>query len=726
MNPSAPPFQPPPAGGFPLLPPALPSSTGFLPPPGTTNSAPRPLFPPPTTTTTAEASDIPTALSALTSLLLLSQNSLDSLSGILPTASPSPTALIPCPFNPSHRLPPPPLFNHSLHCIPSSSSAELDSLIQSCSYPHNLHSSAEGNDTLFNQSLNDPEVELCFSVESYSGFDRNGFLYSDCPEVVSFPLKDPSPPMLTLPSFLLSQCSNFIRNSNVDPKEFPVDCTELLPSEIYSIRVEVESWNDYPCSYSYRVLRAMLRLETSRICSLLTWVIANSPKFGIVIDSAMSSHIVLLFKLCLKAMTSEAIGLANAHLKLEGNKESVSSEYRFDCPILARVLMWLASQLSILYGETSGRLFAINILRQCILDDALKDSLFTGLQQATQLPKIKDADTVSEEPLIGSKPSGSRKENKGNGVESGTLSKSIVSVSQVAAAVAALHERSMLEGKIRALQNVRQLSAPQRNAEHEYLKKSADEERQKRPSYKALMDHDGLPWQRSHNQETNKMKTREELLAEERDYKRRRMSYRGKKLKRSITQVMRDVIEEYMEIIKQTGGVENLTKGEETYNDAKSNKSQLESSLTKEHTHQYTKDSHSLREAQSSDFRDGSSKEKTQDRCNYSHITVDADRSAGRNGRSRLDCSRSPDRSTTYKSKHTSLRRQGDREAYEEDFYHSSSRKYQKSYDRSIHKERVDHRRRRKTEAYNDHTSVSTLRNEFDDRYDPSESRDSL
>ncbi|VFQ62579.1 unnamed protein product [Cuscuta campestris] len=373
MNPSAPPFQPPPAGGFPLLPPALPSSTGFLPPPGTTNSAPRPLFPPPTTTTTAEASDIPTALSALTSLLLLSQNSLDSLSGILPTASPSPTALIPCPFNPSHRLPPPPLFNHSLHCIPSSSSAELDSLIQSCSYPHNLHSSAEGNDTLFNQSLNDPEVELCFSVESYSGFDRNGFLYSDCPEVV-----------------------------------------------------------------------------------------------------------------------------------------------------------------------------------------------------------------------------------------------------------------------------------------------------------------------------------------------------------------MRDVIEEYMEIIKQTGGVENLTKGEETYNDAKSNKSQLESSLTKEHTHQYTKDSHSLREAQSSDFRDGSSKEKTQDRCNYSHITVDADRSAVRNGRSRLDCSRSPDRSTTYKSKHTSLRRQGDREAYEEDFYHSSSRKHQKSYDRSIHKERVDHRRRRKTEAYNDHTSVSTLRNEFDDRYDPSESRDSL
>lgn len=54
------------------------------------------------------------------------------------------------------------------------------------------------------------------------------------------------------------------------------------------------------------------------------------------------------------------------------------------------------------------------------------------------------------------------------------------------------------------------------------------------------------------------MKSREELLAEERDYKRRRMSYRGKKMKRTTTQVMRDIIEDiiedYMEEIKAAGG----------------------------------------------------------------------------------------------------------------------------------------------------------------------------
>lgn len=39
------------------------------------------------------------------------------------------------------------------------------------------------------------------------------------------------------------------------------------------------------------------------------------------------------------------------------------------------------------------------------------------------------------------------------------------------------------------------------------------------------------------HKEINKTKTREELLAEERDYKRRRMSYRGKKVKRTTLQV---------------------------------------------------------------------------------------------------------------------------------------------------------------------------------------------
>lgn len=40
-----------------------------------------------------------------------------------------------------------------------------------------------------------------------------------------------------------------------------------------------------------------------------------------------------------------------------------------------------------------------------------------------------------------------------------------------------------------------------------------------------------------HFKDSDKAKTREEVLAEERDYKRRRISYRGKKVKRNTTEV---------------------------------------------------------------------------------------------------------------------------------------------------------------------------------------------
>nr|GMD42441.1 U11/U12 small nuclear ribonucleoprotein 48 kDa protein [Ipomoea batatas] len=177
-------------------------------------------------------------ISALTSLLRLSQTTLDSLSSILPANSaPSPTTLIPCPFNPTHRLRPPSLFHHTLHCLPSSSSASR-----------------------FSNSLFQFHGKLCYRSEG-------------------------------------------------------VSCWRI---------------------YSYRILQAILRLEMSSLCSLPAWLIANSPKYGVVIDEAMSNHIVLLCKLCLKAIVSESVGLANAPGKQEGDKESVLSDRRLECPILVR------------------------------------------------------------------------------------------------------------------------------------------------------------------------------------------------------------------------------------------------------------------------------------------------------------------------------------------------------------------------------------------------------
>uniref|UniRef100_M4FGI1 CHHC U11-48K-type domain-containing protein n=1 Tax=Brassica campestris TaxID=3711 RepID=M4FGI1_BRACM len=107
----------------------------------------------------------------------------------------------------------------------------------------------------------------------------------------------------------------------------------------------------------------------------------------------------------------------------------------------------------------------------------------------------------------------------------------------------------------------------------------AVEERKERPSYRPIIDHDGLPRHRLSNQDMNKMKTREELLAEERDYKRRRMSYRGKKVKRTPRRVLRDMIEEFTEEVKLAGGIGCFEKGMPLHSSSSISKGQKESDL---------------------------------------------------------------------------------------------------------------------------------------------------
>ncbi|CDY49354.1 BnaA05g33160D [Brassica napus] len=106
-----------------------------------------------------------------------------------------------------------------------------------------------------------------------------------------------------------------------------------------------------------------------------------------------------------------------------------------------------------------------------------------------------------------------------------------------------------------------------------------DEERKGRPNYRPIIDHDGLPRQRLSNQDMNKMKTREELLAEERDYKRRRMSYRGNKVKGTPRQVLSGMIEEFTEEVKIAGGIGCFEKGMPLHSSSSISKGQKESDL---------------------------------------------------------------------------------------------------------------------------------------------------
>ncbi|KAK4433121.1 U11/U12 small nuclear ribonucleoprotein [Sesamum alatum] len=509
------------------------------------------LNPPPSPSLSAASSN-------LTSLLHLANTTLQSLPTGTATASPT---LLPCPFNPNHRLPPSSLFSHYLNC-PSPVS-----LSHTFHYPLTLHSCAATPSAA--ASFPTTSDDLCVSLESYTGYNApaNNFFYQSCPGPVTPSVQ--LPPLLNLPRDLYIESADFNQDSSHQKAAgLSMDFIRFLPSEIWAIRSEIEAWGGtIPAVYSSRILRAILRLRNFELLHLYEWVVANSPRYGVIIDFAMRDHVVLLVRLCLKVIVREAFGLAGVtfsdeELKMEGNALSGLSNRNFECPILVKTVMWLALQFRILYGEVNGKVFAVDVLKECIVESALHASLFPLERKDAESSDFQKVDGEVEEPVQSIVLIDTRRD-EGENIKGVTVGNSTILISQVAAAVAALHERSLIEEKIKALRNSRPLSAYQRNLEHAYVSKIADEERQKRPDYRPIIEHDGFLRLRSSNQDANKVKTREELLAEERDYKRRRMSYRGKKLKRNTLEVMRDIIEEFMEEIKQAGDVDGTPKAVE-------------------------------------------------------------------------------------------------------------------------------------------------------------------
>ncbi|KAK3197926.1 hypothetical protein Dsin_021341 [Dipteronia sinensis] len=530
-------------------------------------SAAAPQNPNPNPNLATNQSDFSTTLSSLKSLISLCHQTLQNPQFLLP--NPRNDHFVPCPYNPHHLMPPESLFLHTLRC-PS------PLCIDPPNYQTTLHSSSYSHHQKTYFTVQDFNEELCFSIDDhFSNSVSSSFFYQDCPAVVSLSDVDASgssKKTFTLPGFLSIECANVVccneRDANRKLEGFDKLEFRILGSDLFFIRREIEAWNDYEyvTMYSFNVVYAISGLKMVKESDLNKWVVVNSPRFGVVIDVYVRDHIFVLVGLCLKAVIKEALGfveLANEQEVGRGLKSMT-----FKCPLLTQALMWLGSQLSVLYGQVNGKLFAINIFKHCILESASR-LLFSSEQNLTESFDLKRGDKslhANHNDTLDVKveePFESRAECREDKSVGETVHSKVIFVSQVAAAIAALHERSWLGEKIRGLRVSQPLTSYQRMAEHAYVSNRADEERNKRPNYRPIIEHDGLPWQRSSNQETNKNKTREELLAEERDYKRRRMSYRGKKVKRTTLQVMRDIIEGYMDEIKQAGGIGCFEKGDE-------------------------------------------------------------------------------------------------------------------------------------------------------------------
>ncbi|KAE8713280.1 Detected protein of unknown function [Hibiscus syriacus] len=700
-------------------------------------------------------SSLSTAMSSLTSLVSLSNQTLSSHSTLTKSLNPD---LVPCPSNPNHLLPPESLFSHFLHC-PSSQSVDL--------YPPNYRDTLNSPLHLHPQDavfLGEQRSELCLSLDGYFSDFGSHFFYKDYPGVVSlFDIDNNTKATFTLPALLSVECLNCEGSNERESKFSERKGLAILASGLWDIRMEVERWGDCPASCSLNVACGILGSRMVKGRDLKKWIIANSPRYNIVIDEYMGHHIVLLVRLCLKAIVREANCLVESRMEEEeakAKKSNVNMGHRmFESPVMLQVIMWLGSQLSVLYGEINGRFFAINMIKQCVLEGSSRSLLFPTEEKLVdslhlgQESKSLDTNGVEgiklQEPIVRSnEPIKTVDENIG-AVE--------ISVSQVAAAIAALHERRFIEEKIKHLRASLPPSRYQRMTEHANVSEKADVERKKRPNYRPIIDHDGLPRQASSNEESNRTKTREEILAEERDYKRRRMSYRGKKLKRTKLEVMRDIIEEYTEEIKKAGGIGCFVKGAEeekllssespvTYgraaDDAELRKGTSDiSEAVRGSPNHYRRRSHMEQHSRSSRFEDYPRNDLEQPRRHEHRDLDDQRKRTGKEKHTEDNYGNSKrHRSHGGSDERRSRRREHDdvestRATHYERGSRSNTSKYKdyKSYsvsnsldDFPLRKDdlKLGSRERNRRNSYENHTSGSRGHNGFDDRYNPLESED--
>ncbi|KAF2288256.1 hypothetical protein GH714_005319 [Hevea brasiliensis] len=671
-------------------------------------------------------------------------------------------------------MPPESLFRHSLRC-PSPLFEDPTSLIDSLHYPKTLNLQNPDKNFIAQPVEDSNNAELCLSLDGYFNEFGSNFFYKDCPGVVNFNDLDNSNKMFTLPGVLSVECTNFVDSRERDIKSFDKNGLRILPSDLWAIRREVMSWVDYPSTYSYGVFCSNLQLNAIKVSDLRRWVIANSPRYGVVIDVYMRDHVCVLFRLCLNAIRREALSFLGHGM----NMKTLS----YDCPVLGQVLMWIASQLSILYGEMNAKCFAIHIFGQCVLEAAngvLFPWEFDLKERSTELDANDSGlrDVKFGEPLEGSMESKVGKEVDENTDVEGIF------VSQVAAAVAALHERSLLEAKIKKLRMPQQLPRYQRMTQHHYVSKRADDERKARSNYRAIIEHDGLPSRKSSNQETSKTKTREELLAEERDYKRRRMSYREEVEKDNFTVaviikkmpceaceldasiqshsshlVMRDIIDEYMEEIKQAGGIgcfekvaeeEGLPRKPPSTTDIALDVNELRKSSSKSseairstpnHCQKQLHSDHNIRSTTSRDASLQYSEQRGQGH-NRHHEQVEYPRSAGRDSHGRQPYSRSPERHKSHGLLHERSSRYRERDGVEltiikhhekrpscKSNYQNNKSSHSLSDSSNNHGVQKDDekwavRDRHLRHLYGDHSSNVLAKNAFEDRYNPAESHD--
>lgn len=384
----------------------------------------------------------------------------------------------------------------------------------------------------------------------------NDSFYKDAPGVVQVPVftDNERADSSTLPDFAKGERWAELTSQNTSERDSPSRNTQargvLLPSRFWLLRKEVSIWKDLPSKYTSSLLQAAAGLTMVKQADLKRWLFTHARSYGVAYSRSLVNHIVVLLVFCLRAVYREATALT------ESDKEAGLIE----CRVLSESACWLSSQLSLLYDPVASKNLVLGLFKFALEAAAY---CVTFLQRDSTEDLQEESSKVVCVEAVRASPEGKSENHRCTPLEtysdrnigSSCVGDGVLYLQHLAAAVLAIQSQGALVKGKTCDSMAFQSSSSQRSAVHSMVVNRAEEVRATRADFRAVLEHDSLIWQRSQNQEYKKNKTKEEILAEERDYKRRRMSYRGKKVQRTPSEVLRDIIEGHMEEIVAAGGI---------------------------------------------------------------------------------------------------------------------------------------------------------------------------
>lgn len=427
------------------------------------------------------------------------------------------------------------------------------------------------------------------NLKNERGLSDN-FFYTDAPSVVQVPAFHH---IITsdLPGFAntekwaeLASCKE-CEGYKARPSDV---CKALSLSRYWLLKKELASWKGLPLRYTSTQLKVAVALARVRRTDLRNWLLTYLSLFGVLPDRILANHILSLLMFCLRAVHREAAMISarmsaskgkdiEIPLEIDSNvwdsigeqdtvedatknlcaiqgKASFSESPSIECKALFEAGCWLSSQLSPLCDVVASKNLVLCLFKQA-LEDAAYHITFQDSEPGQTQSELTGLASNGPQLGKGSESLPEANDDRGPFDDASIVGEGVLPLWQIAEAIVAIQEQAAFEQSRKTESDFFNSSRSHRSAIHNAVVARAEEERATRPTYRAVLEHDGLAWQRSQNQNYKKNKTREELLAEERDYKRRRMSYRGKKLQRTPVQVLRDIIGSHMEDIVAAGGI---------------------------------------------------------------------------------------------------------------------------------------------------------------------------